>query len=390
MPAKTLEFTADGAADADGLLRLRIRVGDSEHIVQYKTGDIRLTPSVDALLSLTLLPAMSQGAMLQVRGEVSPRLLAAVPRIMDLVCGWQPALHRVTLEDAVPRATVPAAGHRVGSFFSGGLDSFYTLLKHRDTITDLIHIYGFQRQSRDVSLRQRTSDLVHRVAAQFGKNVIEIESDYRAFLAPYVSHTLLAHGASLATVGHLLGPDFKRIYIAASYHQDDLFPWGSHPDLDPLWSTESLDVVHDGCDATRVDKARLVAQSDLAMQSLRVCHKNSRENLNCGRCEKCIRTMINLAAVGGLDRCSTFAAPLTIQKVRRLLGGAHGPEVFLKENLRALDASGCNPELAAALRTVLNRPAWRTRTIAAVREVGTTLGKIRPLNLVVQRLQHRK
>jgi hypothetical protein len=389
MPAKTLEFLADGALGADGTLRVRIRVGDTEHTVQYKSADVRLTPSIDGLLTLTLLPAMSQGAAVQVRGEASPRLLAAVPRIMDVVCGWNPDLQRVAIDAAVPRATVPTGGHRVASFFSGGLDSFYTLLKHRDSITDLIHIHGFQRQPRDVSLRRRTSELVHRVAAQFGKNVIEIESDYRAFLAPYVSHTLLAHGASLATVGHLLGPDFKRIYIAASYHRSDLFPWGSHPDLDPLWSTESLEVVHEGCDATRVEKARLVARSDLALQSLRVCHKNSPENLNCGRCEKCVRTMINLVAVGALDRCPTFAAPLTVRKVRGLLGGSHGPDLFMRENLQALDESGCNPALAEAMRTVLNRPRWRTHTIAAMREFGTKLGRIYPLNRVVRRLERR-
>jgi hypothetical protein len=248
MSADTLEFTADPAADADGRLGITIRMGGQEHTVFYQSRDLRLTPSVDACLCLTLLPAMSQGAAVEARGPVSPRLLAATERIMDVVRGWQPSLHRVRIEGAVPRTAAPAAGPRVGTFFSGGLDSFYTLLKHRDEITDLIHIYGFQRQPSDIALRQRTSELVRRVGAELGKNVIEVESNYRSFLKPYVSHTLLAHGASLATVGHLLGPEFHRIYIAATYHRDTLFPWGSHPDLDPLWSTESLDVVHDGCE----------------------------------------------------------------------------------------------------------------------------------------------
>lgn len=389
MSADTLEFTADPAADADGRLGIAIRMGGQEHGVFYQSRDIRLTPTLDACLCLTLLPAMSQGAAVQARGPVSPRLLAASERIMDVVCGWQPSLHRVRIEGAVPR-TAAAGGPRVGTFFSGGLDSFYTLLKHRDEITDLIHIYGFQRQPSDIALRQRTSELVRRVGVELGKNVIEVESNYRSFLQPYVSHTLLAHGASLATVGHLLGPDFHRIYIAATYHRDDLFPWGSHPDLDPLWSTESLDVVHDGCEATRVDKARLVAQSDIALQSLRVCHHNPRENLNCGECEKCIRTMINLAAVGALERCRTFAKPLDIDRVKQLLAKTHGVEVFLTENLRALDESQAHPELAAAVRAVLNRPRWQMQTIATGRRIGRELMRIAPVRALVQQLQRRR
>lgn len=390
MSADTLEFTADPTADADGRLGITIRMGGQAHEVFYQTRDIRLTPSIEACLCMTLLPAMSQGAAVQARGPVSPRLLAATDRIMDVVCGWQPSLHRVKIEGAVPRSAAPAAGSRVGTFFSGGLDSFFTLLKHRDEITDLIHIYGFQRQPSDIALRQRTSELVRRAGAEFGKNVIEVESNYRSFLKPYVSHTHLAHGASLATVGHLLGPEFHRIYIAATYHRDALFPWGSHPDLDPLWSTESLDVVHDGCEATRVDKARLVAQSDIALQSLRVCHHNPRENLNCGECEKCIRTMINLAAVGGLERCHTFAKPLDIDRVKQLLAKTHGVEVFLTENLRALDESGSHPELAAAVRGVLNRPRWQMQTIATGRRIGRELMRISPVRAIVRQLQRRR
>lgn len=370
MITETLTVTAEPEADSEGTLRAIIRVGQRQHELFYRSRDIRLVSGRDAFLCLTLLPAMSRGAVVRTDGAVSPRLLAATTRIMDLVCGWQPDLKRVRIESPEAGRAPPVAGRRVGMFFSGGLDSFHTLLKHRDTVTDLIHVHGFQREPRDIAIRQRTSELVRRVGKAFGKHVIEIESDYRAFLRPYVSHTLLAHGASLATVGHLLGPGFGRILIAASYHRDDLFPWGSHPDLDPLWSTESLEVVHDGCEATRVDKARLVARFDVALSLLRVCHQNPRENLNCGLCEKCIRTMINLAAVGGLERCQTFARPLDLDRVRGLLADTHGTRLFLRENLRALDESGANPPLAAALRTVEGRPRWRMQSIRIGRRIG--------------------
>ena len=36
-----------------------------------------------------------------------------------------------------------------------------------------------------------------------------------------------------------------------------LGPLGSHPLLDPLWSSEDVELVHDGCEATRLDKLAL-------------------------------------------------------------------------------------------------------------------------------------
>jgi hypothetical protein len=63
---------------------------------------------------------------------------------------------------------------------------------------------------------------------------------------------------------------------------------------------------------TRFAKTKLVAEWDTALQNLRVCNKipyrtkTEQGTLNCGRCEKCIRTMVALAALGALDRTRAF------------------------------------------------------------------------------------
>lgn len=42
------------------------------------------------------------------------------------------------------------------------------------------------------------------------------------------------------------------------------------------------------------------------MNHMRVCLANVQDRLNCGRCEKCVRTMTGLVAVGALDRAGAF------------------------------------------------------------------------------------
>jgi hypothetical protein len=78
-------------------------------------------------------------------------------------------------------------------------------------------------------------------------------------------------GAALASVGLLFQHLFHKVLIPATFSYSDLPPWGSHPLLDPLWSTEVTDFEHDGAEAMRVDKAAYVSRHETAMTWLRVC-----------------------------------------------------------------------------------------------------------------------
>jgi hypothetical protein len=139
------------------------------------------------------------------------------------------------------------------------------------------------------------------------------------------------------------------VIVPASYHVNELFPWGSHPQLDPLWSSSAVTFEHHGHDATRPEKVASIAGNDAAMAHLRVCWENPGNAYNCGRCEKCLRTMINLHAVGAGARCRTLPSALPLEAVRGLRL-SHGGQVFARENLAAMgDADVGEPELRRAL-----------------------------------------
>jgi hypothetical protein len=87
-----------------------------------------------------------------------------------------------------------------------------------------------------------------------------------------------------------------------------LEPWGSHPVLDPNFSSAELQLQHTGHIFSRLDKVRLIADWDCAIENIRVCTENLPGRLNCERCEKCVRTMLELLAVGKLSRTPAFQA----------------------------------------------------------------------------------
>ncbi|MDJ0851494.1 MAG: hypothetical protein QNK04_24230, partial [Myxococcota bacterium] len=241
--------------------------------VSFRCSESLLEPSPEALLPCRLLPAMRRGCDLDLPDPLSPRLMAAVPTIVDILAAWFPKLQRVSVRGQSRAAMPRRASGRVGSFFSGGLDSFYTLLKHRDEITDLIFVHGFDVSPRATGvLRYIASDL-EELGGDLGVNVLHVETNLRDAVLDCTDWGF-GHGPALMAVGHMLAPSFERIYVPASCSYTGLFPWGSHPLLDPLWSSELLEFVHDGCEANRVEKADLIGGSEAALRHLRVCPKS--------------------------------------------------------------------------------------------------------------------
>jgi len=354
MTAPEVRLTSD--VDQQGRILLRLSTTAEAQEAFFQSGDIGLVPNNEALITAGLLPCMVTGNDMLIDGPVSQRYLEALRTIIDIYHAWHPRLRKVQISNAVPVPRERRSSARVGLFFTCGVDSWYTLLKRRDEITDLIHIHGLESRPEDSPGFQPTAQLVRRVAARLGKNVIEVDTDLRPFYDAYRIRWLpLGHGPVLISVGHLLYPEFGRIYIAAGRTYADLAPWGSHPLLDPLWSTEGLAFVHDGCEATRIEKARAVSAFDFALENLRVCFERPVNALNCGRCEKCIRTMLELLAVGALERCPAFEAGLDPGRIAGLRLRKDGSRQHHDDNLSALEQAGNHPQLARAVRTALRR-----------------------------------
>jgi hypothetical protein len=75
-----------------------------------------------------------------------------------------------------------------------------------------------------------------------------------------------------------------------------------------------MKIDHYGAHLTKNDKIRAIATNPLAQRNLRICQQNfygsfalSGEFLNCGRCQKCVRTLLVLQQEGRIDDFKNFA-----------------------------------------------------------------------------------
>ena len=132
----------------------------------------------------------------------------------------------------------------------------------------------------------------------------------------------------------------------------------------PLWNNPAFRFTLSDKTVRRLDKVRYLVEDDFPLDHLRVCHRRPVNALNCGRCEKCIRTMLNLEAHGALKRCTTFAAGLDPAFIRHMTLTNDTKRKYMQRNLEALtEAGGQESAIIKAVHKTLDRPQWQQNAI---------------------------
>lgn len=258
----------------------------------YFESDVALDGRGEAVGTAVFLQAMRNRLEFDVADEVCADWADNLERIMPLANEWW-GLSPIPIHTHT-KPCAPQPGD-CGAFFTAGVDSFYTLLNGRDKITTLVFVIGFDIGLEDTNRLAKARAWIHEVAQSKGLKVIEVATNLKAnrFFRTlrWGDHT---HGAALAAVGHTLDSHLSELRIASTDASGR--PRGSNPKLDHLWSSGSLSIKYDSPGVSRLDKVKHIIDEPLVRRYLRVCWENRDEELNCGRCEKCVRTQAQLWA----------------------------------------------------------------------------------------------
>lgn len=341
----------------------RVDLGDKVFDTYFVGPEFIAEPGLEAGLALALLAGMRLNRPIHVRGAISTTFVRGAKDFMTVMARHFPEFSPVEITADTCLTVPPSKGRRIASFFSGGVDSFFTLIKGQKEITDVVFIHGFDMSIKDKGRRALVIDKIANAAHEMGVRLIEVETNLTVIIREFGDWLRHGHGLGMAAVSRVLSQDISEIRIPGSYSVDQQKPWGSWLATDPLFSDERLKVTHDACLATRSDKVRAVAQNPVALNHLRVCsEKKAGDVYNCCRCEKCLRTMTSLYAMHALDNAASFPLPLDPQSVANVLLPRIGLRIFPNESLALLRALRPQAEaLIAALETQRNRPVWWSR-----------------------------
>jgi hypothetical protein len=328
----------------------------------------------EIFLPLALAEGMVRAEDVIIEGvPISSALANSLPEIIHIFHSWNSDDNHPIHVQALTDATLESSPSVI-CCFSGGIDSSFSFSQHSSEITDLLVVMGFDESAAGVQWNTLVNRL-QKFASQHKKRLITVETNIRQVIESRKLSWGACHGSVLAAIGIAL--QARTLIIPSSYTYADLFPWGSHPLLDRLWSTEATTVIHDGVGYTRTQKTEQLLQHSDLLDGLQVCWKHFEKN--CGHCSKCVRTSLALhmlkATSANLPRYSD------VKSLSVLKPGSLGGIPFVDDLIRLAKRTG-NLDIAhrlirdrdhflfkyhliESIRAILgNRGRWVTRRFA--------------------------
>jgi hypothetical protein len=286
-----------------------------------------ITCNPHAFIVACTMPAMHFGEKrIYVDAEICPELQDGLITAMSLISNWfdwyklDSSIVRIEAKQQ-KKILFPSKTPRAGFLFSGGIDSLATLRgnrvhyppEHPGFIKDGLLIYGLE--VRDPKEFDHVLKSVFILARDAGVTLIPVYTNIKdlgpengkVFWEDFWIHEFM--GATFSATAHAFSKRLSSLSINSCHDIPNLMPYASHPLLNPNFSSSDLKIRHEGIHLSRYEKTKLISDWDLALQHLRVCNRTefyTDNTLNCGLCEKCVRTMLALEGSGALERTTAF------------------------------------------------------------------------------------
>lgn len=321
---------------------------------------------MDAFVIATQLMAMNLGADLYVHGRVAPSLLRNLEEYRAIWACWRPSFYRpidikVDVEEELLRTEKPLGNIMA---FSGGLDACFTAYRHAT------HLCG--RQNRNIKAGvlvnfnvspdndqnfQDWAEKSRKILKSIGMEFIPVSTNLNSVVKTLeMRKNKLLDDFLPKVISSLMlfQKSYDAALIASGATYDNLSPWSTHPITDPLLSHNAFEIIHDGAAFTRTDKTRVLKDWPEALDNLYVCWKKDINGVNCGKCPKCIRTILNFRVVGApLPGC--FQEDISDRDILNQVKLGNNSLDSLKEILSEAEKASITDSWVEALRTCIQK-----------------------------------
>lgn len=326
---------------------------------------LRIAQSYDPFIIGLLPVAMALGEDIEIRGSMDLQLHSNICDAIALFETWFPRELKKIKILCTDFTQEFVKGERILSFFSGGVDalfncSYFDHVYKKNPITDLILVRGMDIGLDEDDLWRETHLRLKQTADLLGKNFITVETNLRAFQRNRVIYTHTGFGPMLGGIANLFCSDVNLALIGSYGLFSELAPHASGPLVDRLWTSSRQNVTHFTPRFSRLEKVRFIAaQTPEILENLRVCWKNPELTYNCGVCEKCLRSRMEIRIVGASDLVKSFPGSRIDQDIRLL--GDQIPEndvytyYFWKKIFNLENESKIKIAIKKSLRSYLRR-----------------------------------
>ena len=261
----------------------------------------------------------------------------------------------------------------VGTGFSAGVDSFYTVLKHlnsADSSKKLTHLLianngAFTGCKNEVSEKYFFEQYkrLKPVAEELGLPLISVNTNTGDFndevdVEPDATdHVLYNTAIKLASVVYALRKLFSTYYLAGAVPLNKFAFTPKHPDYAHLYyvkllSTPSLMFYSSGSETTRLGKVEYIGKNKIVQN-----HLSLELGVNSAKSKKSVRTMFELYSLGILDE---FKSVLDVEDFKKHLSSRlgrlfseEGDNGFIEEAIAKCKLNGIKVPKAAYIKNAL-------------------------------------
>ena len=234
--------------------------------------------------------------------------------LVDAISQYNTDFYRPQITAEVASEPLPCAG-AVGTGISCGVDSLHALAcqtamkfkRHNITHLTFNNVGSHGEGEHAEILYHARLERPKQFATEYGFEFVASDSNLQNVVEQnhFKSHTY----SSMFAVYCLQKLYSVYYYASGGYKYEDFtlidspaICCGSYEMLSlPLLSTHSLRIYSEGEGMSRMTKLKSVVKYAPSYKYLNVCLK---EGDNCGKCEKCVRTLLGLDALGSLDKYS--------------------------------------------------------------------------------------
>jgi hypothetical protein len=308
-------------------------------------------------------------------------LLRNVTHAAEQYSRWFPRLRRPVLTRTAPAAP-GVRGARTAAF-----------CVTRSTAHRVDHAYHvlYSPQPEGSAEHGEAANRLSEVLARRDIGLVKVYSNIYTFSPAQIrNYAMVGHGAAFASLAHALSRNTGVTMLGSSHTHGFLTPYGSTPEVDPLFSAAAMSFLNDGAHFTRMDKVRFLSAQPDAFGMLNVCDRRrpQADYCNCSRCHKCLRTMTAIDVCGNAGDASpafdwSNYSPEAFGRMQ-LRGKGVGDEQVFAEEIRSA-ALERRPDIAAAAdraiaRSRLFRPLFYVEDMA--RKVPLGPGARQSLNAI--------
>ncbi|MFO6423505.1 hypothetical protein [Motilimonas sp. KMU-193] len=272
-------------------------------------------PFLFALLPIAL---VTQEQRLHIDGALCPDSLANATSMLKLYQLWYGHDTLPTLSALSYQVLLPAPA-KAALFLSGGVDSMANFCRsvqiypaqHPRRFSHAFFVYGMDlgdpNKPAAHQTYQDTVTALTELVQQHGCDLVPVSTNVRQLYSHWRFYADYHFGPMMAGIAHALSADTREFTISLDNQIQNYIPRGSHPLLNKYFSSSFLTSQGLLEAYTRLEKYQFFQGFPDAVSRLRVCHNPpSGQYTNCGKCEKCIRTKLELLACGYLEQATSF------------------------------------------------------------------------------------